>query len=269
MKFILFTILLLNFTQPVHSDDNQINPITVRIAQAKAENRKTVLVLGATPPERSNFTFPEYEQEPYIVYFNDRHERDDFCYPKALRAGDQNADWTGEFISGDFNHIQILEYMVNKYGSSFDLIIPDCSVSKFMDFTHEHLFYFLQLLSPNGRMVFDYMPSQFFTYNGANLIQTDEEALGLMFNLLNPKNNELVKKPLFRKNFRSELSEDSIELVNTTYEQYISGWKGLHLPNCRLDIVQNNEFPYWQATEREDRNGWISDKRDYLVLRRN
>jgi hypothetical protein len=269
MKFILFTILLLNFTQPVHSDDNQINPITVRIAQAKAENRKTVLVLGATPPERSNFTFPEYEQEPYIVYFNDRHERDDFCYPKALRAGDQNADWTGEFISGDFNHIQILEYMVNKYGSSFDLIIPDCSVSKFMDFTHNHLLNFIQLLSPNGRMVFDYMPTMYWIHYEDHFIQTDDEAITILTNLIDSTKEILVKKPHFKVKVYNELSKDSIELVNTIYAQYISGWKGLHLPNCQLYIVQNNEFPYWQATGREDRDGWISVKRDYLVLRRN
>ncbi len=269
MKYIVFAIMITLGIRVFASEDLIANQIT----QSQTAGKKIVLVLGATPPESGNFQFPGFDQDPFVVYFNAVHFRDVDCLPQSKKNADKIADWTGEFIQGDFNDLSDLELIHHRFASCFDLIVPDCSVSKFMEFTGQHLQCFLGMLTIGGAMVFDYSPSCIvLTLKKNGVIQpiaSDEEAVNLCFEWLDVAQERLEYKPYVKVRWSHALSSESAQLLRDFYTQYIEGWKTIHMPDtCELYVIEDSVFPYWQATGHTDRDRWIAELRHYLVMRR-
>lgn len=266
MKLLTIIMLVLLVTNTFSAED----PIADRILQSQTAGKKIILVLGATPPESGNFRFSSFDQDPFIVYFSVEHFRG-MEHPAYTEAtANTIGEWEKQFIQGDFNNLSDLEHVQHRFGACFDLITLDFSVSKFMNFTDQHLQRFLEMLTTGGTMVFDYSPScAIVCLKGNSPIQSDEKGLELCFEWLNPSLERLEYKPYIKVNWRHKLSSESDQLLRDFYAQYVAGWKSIHMPNtCNLYVVENNIFPYWQATGHGDRDRWISELRHYLIMRR-
>ncbi|MES2252349.1 MAG: hypothetical protein V4482_01520 [Pseudomonadota bacterium] len=278
MRYILFvaTFLILEMNVGVAASENPMDSfadMAVRSVQAKAEGRKMVLALGATPPEQGNFSFSGFDQEPFVVYFNKVHFRDIEHLSCAEAGAEAIAGWTKQFIQGDFNDVSDLEAVQHRFESSFDLITLDFSVSKFMNLAEQHLHCFLRMLTIGGTMVFDYtMGCGILTIKkGSDVvpIASDEEALSVCMAPLDPTNSALVPKFFVRVNWRNALSVESSQLLKEFYAQYVTGWASIHMPPaCELYVIDDTVFPYWKPTGHEERDRWIAEPRHYLVMRK-
>lgn len=269
MKLLSIIVFLLVGANIFAADD----PMADLIAQSQAAGKKIVLALGATPPESGNLKFPGFDQDPFVVYLNDIHFRDIEHLRTAEASVETTSDWEKQFIQGDFNSLSHLSAIQHRFGACFDLITLDFSVSKFMDFTGQHLQRFLEILNVGGRMVFDHTPSCYIlttTIDGVmRQFSSDEEALNLCFGWLDVAQGRLEYKPCVKVKWRHELSPESVQLLRDFYTQYIAGWKSIHMPDtCELYVVEDNVFPYWKATGHTDRDLWITELNHYLVMRR-
>jgi hypothetical protein len=264
MKSVIFATMMILGMRLFAAED----PIAEQIIQSQTTGRKIVLVLGATPSESGNLKFTGFDQDPFVVYFNAVHFRDIEHLKCEEASAERTADWEKQFIQGNFNSLSDLSAIQERFSTCFDLITLDFSVSKFMNFTNEHLEHFLGMLNMGGTMVFDYKPSCYLTSLSKDFIINSEDiAREACLKLLDPNNptlmHELMIKIMYRKAFTEEAE---------IYSQYIAGWKTIHmLDTCELYVVEDHIFPYWQATEHEyhgDRNQSIEKQRRYLVMRR-
>lgn len=272
MKLLSIILPLLLATNTFSAED----PITEQITHAQTTGKKIVLVLGATPPEHGHFKFPGFDQYPLVIYLNDIHFREIKHLRSSEASKEMTVEWEKQFIQGDFNNLETLQLLQDRFSSCFDLITLDFSVSKFIRFTDQQLQVFFGMLTIGGTMVFDHAPScivlTLLKENSFQVISSDEEALDLCFGWLDTTQEHLESKPSVKVNWRHRLSSDSNQLLRDFYAQYVAGWKTIHMPTtCELHVVEDSVFPYWQATEHEyhgDRNQWIAELRHYLVMRR-
>lgn len=269
MKYIVFVIMAILGMHVFAAED----PTVEQIIQSQSAGKKIVLVLGATPPESGNLKFPGFDQNPLIIYLNDIHFRDIEHLKSAEASPETTSDWEKQFIQGDFNSLSDLSAIQHRFGAYFDLITLDFSVSKFMDFTGQHLQCFLGMLTIGGAMVFDYSPSCIvltLKKNGViQPIESDEEAVNLCFEWLDVAQERLEYKPCVKVRWSHALSSESAQLLRDFYTQYIEGWKTIHMPDtCKLHVIEDSVFPYWQATGHTDRDRWIAELRHYLVMRK-
>ena len=266
MKLFLIIVFLLLRANVFAAED----PIAEKITQAQATGKKIVLVLGATPPESGNLKFPGFDPDPFVVYLNDIHFRDIEHLKSAKASTEIAADWEKQFVQGDFNDLEALQLLQDRFSACFDLITLDFSVSRFMNLTGQQLQRFLGMLNIGGTMVFDYSTGCSVIALKENVpITSDEKALELCLEWLNPTEERLEYKPHLKINWRDEMTSESVQLLRDFYSQYLRGWKTLHMPDtCELYVVEDSVFPYWQATGHTDRDRWISGPKDYLVMRR-
>lgn len=57
-------------------------------------------------------------------------------------------------LTGSFNDLNVLHKLADAFANSFDVITTDYSVTKFADWTKEHLLAFKKMLKPGGKLIF-------------------------------------------------------------------------------------------------------------------
>ncbi len=244
------------------------------VKRYKDENKKVILVLGARPNEEKHFNFTSFNNGIGIIYLDELHQ------------GTSSDTFESDplFIQGSFNDLTLLTKLTEELADSFDLIIPDFSVGKFMKFSVAHLNCFFALLTNNGKMLFDYKEGLMPVINGLN--KTDAEIMqeATAFNL-NFEHKDLEAEQILLKSRQfyihphdtinqSPISKAISDEIKNNYTDFIGHFTTRFIAdrsNISFNFIENARFPYWNSLRPTRRNPNfkfkdISKKTSYFVM---